>query len=106
MICSGALTEVLSFYRIVETQSASGYKHTEEEFMFTCRAARTKNKENYTVDAEELFHTNELTFRLRLRREVEETNIVVYNGDRYRITSLQPWPRENEMVIILAKINE
>lgn len=106
MIFAGTLTENLSFYRVVETQSASGFKHTEEQFMFTCKAQRTKNKENYVVDAEELFHSNELTFRLRMRKEVVETNIVVYNGERYRITSLQPWPRDNEMTIILAKINE
>lgn len=73
--------------------------------MFTCRAERTKDKGKYTVDAEEVFHTNELTFRLR-RRNVIETDIVKYMGDRYRILSIQPWPRENEMVITIAKINE
>lgn len=106
MIYAGNLTEELSFYRITERQSASGYKDTVETLMFTCRAERTKNKEKYTVDAEEVFHTNELTFRLRLRKQVVETDIVVYKDERYRILSLQPWPRENEMVIIIAKINE
>lgn len=106
MIFAGSLTENLTFYRIVEVQSPSGYKHTEEQEMFTAKAYRTKNKENYTVDAEELFHTNELTFKMRLRREVDETNIVVYEGNRYRITSLNKYYRENDMTLILAKINE
>lgn len=106
MIFAGQLTEDLTFYKIEEVQSVSGYKHTEEILMFTCKAQRTKNKENYVVDAEELFHSNELTFRLRNRKEVKETNIVVYNGDRYRITSLNKYPRQNDMTIILAKINE
>lgn len=106
MIYAGALRETLSFYRIVETQSASGYKSTEEKFMFTCRAERTKNKENYVVDAEELFHSNELTFRIRYRREVEETNIVVYNSERYRVISIQPWQADGEMIIKIAKIND
>ena len=106
MIFAGALTENLKFYHIVETQSPSGYKHTEEEFLCECKAERTKNKENYTVDADELFHTNELTFRLRFRSGVKETDIVEYNGERYRITSLQKWPRSAEMIIIIAKVNE
>lgn len=106
MIFAGTLTENLDFYRIVETQSASGFKSTQEQFMFSCKAYRMKNKENYTVDAGEIYHTNELTFKLRCRREVEETNIVVYNGDRYRITSINKYPRENDMTIIIAKINE
>lgn len=106
MIYSGQLTEYLDFYEIVEVQSESGFKHPEEVFMFRVRAERTKNKENYVVDADEVFHSNELTFRLRYRKEIKETDIVVYEGERYRITSLQPWKQDGEMIIIISKINE
>lgn len=106
MIYSGQLTEILEFYKVVETQSDSGFKSTSEVFMFRARAERTKNKENYLVDADELFHSSELTFRLRYRKEVDETNIVVYEGQRYRITSLDKYAHDNQMTIILAKINE
>ena len=106
MIFSGQLTEYLTFYRVVETQSGSGYKSTEEVFMFRVRAERLRNKETYLVDADELFHSSELTFRLRYRKEIEETNIVVYEGKRYRITSVDKYPRENQLTIILAKIND
>lgn len=106
MIYSGQLTEYLDFFEIVEVQSESGFKHPEEVFMFRVRAERTKNKENYVVDADEVFHSNELTFRLRYRKEIKETDIVVYAGERYRITSLQPWRQDGEMKIIISKINE
>ena len=106
MIYSGQLTEYLEFYRVVETQSESGFKHTDEVFLCRVRAERTKNKETYEVNADEVFHFNELTFRLRYRKDIEETNIVVYNGERYRITSLNPWKVENQITIILQKINE
>ncbi len=106
MIYSGQLTEELNFYEVVERQSESGYKHMEEVFMFKVRAERTKNKESYLVDAEELFHSSELRFRLRYRKEIDETNIVVYEGQRYRITSLDKFKEENQLTIILAKINE
>lgn len=106
MIFSGRLTEKLDFYHIVETQSGSGFKHSEEVFMFTVRAERTKNKETYLVDADELFHFNELTFRIRYRKEIKETDIVVYEGERYRITSLDKYTQENQLIIKLQKINE
>ena len=106
MIYSGQLTEILKFYKVVETQSGSGFKHTEEVFMFQVRAERTKNRENYLVDAEELFHSSELTFRLRYRKEIDETNIVVYEGQRYRITSLDKYMQDNQLTIILSKIND
>jgi hypothetical protein len=44
---------------------------------------------------------------LRYRKEIEETNIVVYRGQRYRITSIDKYIRDNnQLTIILAKINE
>ena len=107
MIYSGKLTEKLDFYKVVETQSESGFKHSDEVFMFTTRAERTKNTENYIVDANaELFHSLELRFRLRYRKEIEETNIVVYNGERYRITSIDPYKEENQLTIKISNINE
>lgn len=106
MVFSGQLTEDIVFYQIVETQSASGYKSTEEQEILKCRAERLKNKENLVVDGNEIFHVVELTFRMRNRKEVKETNIVKYIGERYRIISLDRYPRDNEMVIIISKINE
>ena len=106
MIYSGQLREQLNFYNVVEVQSESGFKHTEEVFKFMVRAQRIKNKETYTVDADELFHLSELTFRLRYRPDIKETDIVEYEGQRYRITSLDKFIEENQLTIILAKIND
>jgi SPP1 family predicted phage head-tail adaptor len=106
MIYSGNLTETLEFYDIVERQSESGYKHSEEVFMFKVRAERLKNKMTYTVDADELFHATNLTFRLRYRREIKDTNIVVYEGERYRILSIDKYQKDNQLTIIIGKINE
>jgi SPP1 family predicted phage head-tail adaptor len=106
MIYSGQLTEILKFYRVVETQSGSGFKHIEEVYMFQVRAERTKNRENYLLNADELFHASELTFRIRYRKEIDETNIVVYEGNRYRITSLDKYMQDNQLTITLSKINE
>lgn len=106
MIFAGQLTEVLDFYHIKETQSESGYKVVNEEYYMTRKAYRAKNKETYVVDADEIFHNTELTFKFRLAPEVQETDIVVYNHQRYRITSIDSYQRGREMTIILAKINE
>ena len=106
MISSGLLRDTLHFYEKVETQSVSGYKSTAEVFKFKVRAQRTKNKEKYLTDAEELFHTSELTFKLRYRKEIKETDIVVYEDERYRITSLDKFAEANQLTIMLSKINE
>ena len=101
MISSGLLTETLHFYEKVETQSESGYKSVQEVFKFKVRAQRTKNKEKYLTDADELFHTSELTFKLRYRKEIKDTDIVVYEDERYRITSLDKFKEANQLTIML-----
>ena len=106
MIYAGQLTEYLSFYHIQETQSSSGFKKTEEVLLCRVKAYRMKDKGKYEIDAEELFHTNTLNFKLRLRREIDETCTVEYNDRRYRIVSLQKWYREGDMTITMELINE
>jgi SPP1 family predicted phage head-tail adaptor len=106
MIQSGLLTETLHFFEKVERQSESGYKSTVEVLKFKVRAQRTKNKEKYLTDAEELFHTSELTFKVRYRKDIKETDIVKYEEQRYRITSLDKFKEANQLTIILSKINE
>lgn len=106
MIFAGKLTEILSIFKVEETQGRTGYKGTTEEFICNVLAERLKNKEYYGVDANELFHDLELTFRLRNRKELIETSIIKYNDERYRVNSIDRYPRDNEMVIKIMKINE
>jgi SPP1 family predicted phage head-tail adaptor len=105
-IFAGTLTSRLDFYHIVETQGQSGFKTVEEQKYMRCFADRMKNKESYAVDADELFHLTELTFKIRYRKEIKETDIVVYRNERYRITSIDELPQDNEMTIKIAKIND
>lgn len=104
MIYSGKLTEFIRFIEINEQQSDSGFQYKTENILMSCRAERLKNKENYVVDADELFHTTELTFRLRYVNGLNENLIVEYEGERYRITSFNK--NKTELTIIVAKINE
>lgn len=105
MVFAGKLTEKLDFYSGDETQSPSGYKDISKQFKFGALAEKVKQKETITEDAEEVFHYLEITFRLR-NRSVEETDMVQWNGGWYRIMSIDKYPRDNEMVIKVMKINE
>ena len=106
MISAGQLTETLVFYEVRDTVEASGFHRTDEVLRFRTKAERLKNKESYVVNADEIFHLSELTFRMRNRSEVDETDIVVYEGNRYHITSIDRYRRGNQMTIILSKIND
>lgn len=102
MIYAGKLTETLKVYEVNETQTASGFKSEERTFKFTCKAQRLKNKENYVVDGEELFHIAEPTFRLRSRK-LSDTDIIEHKGEWFRIISIDDY--RTDMTIKLQKIN-
>lgn len=106
MIYSGTLTERLTFYHIVESQSQSGFKKVEEVQYKSCLGDRLKNKETYVTDANELFHITELQFKIRYFEGLLDTDIVVYQGERYRILSVDKNRRENEITMTISKINE
>ena len=106
MISAGQLTETLAFYEVRDTVEASGFHRTDEVLRFNTKAERLKNKESYVVNADEVFHLSELTFRLRNWNEVDETDIVVYECNMYHITSIDMYMMANQMTIILSKINE
>ena len=105
MIFSGRLTERLQFFEITETQSKSGFKSSAEVFKFEALAERMKNKETIQENADEIFHYTELSFRLR-KRDIKDTDIVVYEGNRYRIMSIDKYPRDIEMILKIMLINE
>lgn len=102
MIYAGKLTETLKVYEVKETQTASGFKSEQKTFKFTCKAQRLKNKENYVVDGDELFHMSEPTFRLRSRK-ILDTDIIEYKGDWYRILSIDDF--KSDMTIKIQKVN-
>lgn len=103
MIYAGRLTDTLNVYEVTEQQSASGFKSERKTFKFTCKAERLKNKENYVVNGEELFHIAEPTFRLR-RREIRDTDMVEYKGELFRVISIDDY--RSDMTIKLQKINQ
>ena len=102
---SGRLRERRYFSAVADIVEADGYHHKVETPRFSCRAERLKNKQNYVVDAEEIYHSCELTFRIR-QRSIDDTDIVEYNGERYRITSVDDYAEERQTTIILQKIND
>ena len=106
MIQSGKLTSNLSFYQVSASTSDSGYKENTEILLFTCKAERLRNKQNYVVDANEIFHSVELTFRMRYRSEVHDEMVVKYEDERYRVISVDKNQLANEIIIIISKINE
>ena len=102
MIFAGALTETLEFFEVVSEQS----KSDKEVYRFSCRAERMKSNQKYLIDGHEIYHYTSLQFRCRYRSDVKETWIVVYDGERYRITALDINKIGCEMIITMDKIND
>nr|WP_320037822.1 phage head closure protein [uncultured Bacteroides sp.] len=73
---------------------------------FTTRAQVTTNSGNRQNQNNEIIHTYNVTFIVRLYHDIEESDRVIYNGKKYRIISINKELYKQSINIIGELINE
>ena len=106
MLPSGTLLYSLTFKGNQKIKSEFGDITSTLIFLFKCRAAKVKQQGKYLVDAKELFHSDELKFKLRNNKLLNELLIVEYLGYDYKITSYDLNLFDNTVTITIDKINK
>ncbi|WP_321425017.1 head-tail adaptor protein [uncultured Bacteroides sp.] len=105
MIAAGTLRYILKFKQLEEIQSDSGFITKSKIDLFTTRAAKVKSTGNFGLNAKELFHDNELIFKIRNNNLLVDDLIVEYNNNEYNITLLDYNEFDNSVTITLQKVN-
>jgi hypothetical protein len=106
MIAAGTLLYTLFFKENVISKSKYGDETITQVDLFKCKAAKQKAFGNFKIDAKELFHTNELTFKLRWNKLMNDLLIVNYDNYDYRITFFDRNLFDSTVIIKLEKINQ
>jgi len=106
MIGAGSLKYNLTFLKLEKVQGVSGAEKITKVELFKSKAAKVKSTGNFKVDAKELFHTNELIFKIRNNKLLDDSLIVKYDKYEYIITFLDVNLFDNSVQITLEKINE
>jgi len=73
---------------------------------FTTRAQVTTNSGNRLNQNNEIIHTYNVTFIVRLYHDIEESDRVIYKGKKYRIISINKELYKQSTNIIGELINE
>ena len=106
MIAAGTLIYSLKFKEQQNVQSDSGAVSKQMVELFVCKASKVKQLGKFLIDAKELFHFNELKFRVRNNKLMNELQVVEYEKNDYRITSYDKNISDNTIELTLEKINK
>jgi hypothetical protein len=106
MIPAGTLKYNLKFLDNISVQSDSGFDKVTKVELFKCKAAKVKSTGKFDLNAKELFHSNELIFKLRYNKLLTDKLIVGYDNEEYIISFLDKNLFDNTVQITLSKIND
>lgn len=90
----------------VTKKSTFGDTIVEWEEKLRTRANVIYNNSNKTTEFGEMFMTYEVIFQIRYYHHIDDFDIINYNGEDWRIVSIEP-QREQQLINIKAsKVNE
>ena len=105
-IAAGRLNKIIEVHHYKETKNKFGGVDEEYVFGYKTRANKLYSNGSFTLNANELFHTNTINFEIRIYHQISEVDRIKYNGEFYRILSLQPDVDLQKITITTELVNE
>lgn len=103
---AGLLTEIIDILSPNKVVSEYGEEKTEYIKSYRTRAQVVVQPSSREVSNDEIVYANQYDLRVRYYVPVEEFDLIVWHGKRYRILSIQPKREWNEKMLKIEKINE
>lgn len=100
------MRDTITIQKLTTIKNSFGSITTKFIDKFTTRAQVTTNSGNRLNQNNEIIHTYNVTFTIRLYHNVEESDRVIYNGKKYRIISINKELYKQAVNIIGELINE
>lgn len=103
---SGSLTHIVSVYRMVEKQSASGALTKEKLLVANLRCALLRSQASFTVEANQEDDRVRLVFETWLDKTILDTDTVIWSNQEFKITLLEYNDQNRTMRIHVIKITK
>lgn len=105
---AGLLKEILVFEEPVEVQTSTGFPRQTWNPVLTCKAYKKKHTATPgdEMNALEEFVENTVVFQTYRYPVIKETQRIIWNGNIYRITLLDPQAFDNSYLITCKKDNK
>lgn len=103
---AGRLTEQIEVLTPIVIINEFGSQQTKYVHKFSTRAERVRVNGGRTIENQDMFYADLKNFSIRRYHPIEDFDIVVYRGKRYRILDIEYKKEEQRKVISCEKINE
>lgn len=101
---TGDLRDRIRIYNLVTSGTPYGDTHIEYHFRCTCRARVNYSSGNRTVDNDAIFYSVDRQFIVRSYVPVNDTDIIVWNDQYWRVLTIDHNKTYNDIIITTEKI--
>lgn len=105
-ISAGLLNEKIKILKEIHVVSEYGDQDIQYKEKFWCRARHLDKEGTRTEINNEIVYTNNKQFEVRIYQDIENTDLVEWYGDRYRIINISPDRPNQRKIITVELINE
>lgn len=102
---SALLRHIIDIYELVETKTQYGTIKKTYNFKYQTRAHVRFNSENQVISEGEVYYPINRTFIVRAFVPVTETDVIEFEGKRYKIMSINKNIYYNDIEIVTTLIN-
>lgn len=107
MVRAGILNEIITIEELKVIKNEYGEEQTDNYVKkFNCRACVRWNNGNRITDNNELFFAYDVTFTVRYYNDITELDRVIWNGEKYRILSIEKDREWQQIRLRCELINE
>ena len=103
---AGLFKDEIGLYEKVVNSSEYGETTITYEQVRRVKAKVDYNSGSRTIENNEIFYPITRTFTIHHYVKLDESCRILYGGNYYQITSIEPVPEKNEKIIIASLVNE
>jgi len=103
---AGLLMEHISFYKLEKVKTETGSEDNTYVLDHKCRARVTYLSGDRVNENGDIFYSSHVVFEIRQGLEFDELYRIEWDGDMYRILSIEKNKRNQSIKIVGDKVNE
>lgn len=103
---AGLLNELIEIYTKTIVKDEYGQEVEELTLKQTTRAKLVHNNGNRSLENEEIVHNYNKTFTVRYYVDIDDYDVIKWNGKYYRVLDVEPNREYQQKVINTEKIND
>lgn len=105
-ISAGLLNERIKVLKEIHIISEYGDQDISYQFKFWCRARHLDKEGTRTEINNEIIYTNDKQFEVRIYQDIENTDLIEWYGQLYRIINISPDRPNQRKIITVELINQ